>query len=153
MKAAKTYLTLMSTVAGKMRECGGDIGHTRLTESIDMLAQFPVSARPSGAGAVAPLAIVRGATVPATVVDRDTAVDHIKNVTERNKPILSFCYGFYSAMQAARDFVSPGAPVDTLRSAYSLKKLAFGSMYHEGIETFKDYQAVKNANGRNLQND
>ena len=87
------------------------------------------------------------------VNSRAGAVNVLKATVAANADKAAILYGFYCSMLDSTGGDMSGSVNDTLRSAFSLKKLRANNIasYLIGTETYKDYRAMKQAARRSAE--
>lgn len=88
----------------------------------------------------------RNQEIPQWVVDRRTAGQWVAEIVNNSQAIAAHCFGFYTAMSEAGMSLGTGQSVDSLRDAFSLKKLAKSHIpsYTLGYHQYSDYVVAKN---------
>lgn len=143
MRVASSYVALFSTCSALFLQNGGAMDYTVLSEAMAAVTAYEVAA---GLRVPAPVA-AHGNTVDLSVVSRETAITWLRTIMERNQASAAYAYGFYVKMQDSTTDAVAGAGKDTLRAAYSLRKLEDLSRasFMGGQEAFKDFEAASKA--------
>lgn len=143
MRAANSYRTLLIAVRQPYEILGGTVNMERLEDAMTAVRLFP---RSGGETAATPVAALPG-SIPAWVINREKALEHLELFMARNMDTVAYAFGFYCTMLDATSAFGAEQRSDTLRSSFSLAKLKTQCVagYNAGVLGFGDYQARKQA--------
>lgn len=138
-RSGASYLALFDVVKPMFNMYRGGVDTTVLELALETLKRYvPGVENPE------PL-VPRSELIPASVVNRRTAVAWITQIVKRNAATAAHCFGFYCAMSERTLMANTGGGADTLKSSFALKKLTQTNLpsYTIGYEQFGDYAAAR----------
>lgn len=140
VKVCDTFITLINTVGPLLGAFGGVVRYGAFLELVDYVKAFP---RADGA---APPALTPLIAAKTGLESRERALQTLEAALELNAGNVAYLYGFYSALSDQNALMGGVATADTLKNAYSLRKLKNQAMamYVQGQESFKDYTVARN---------